>query len=637
LLRGKSKTKTQRFVQKNLSTLELTDLCAEIRRTSQSQARVLDCILKHPQGILLTELMEKAGVSKSPIDTLTKKNILIQNELTLDRSLLETAEFFPTRPKTLNQEQSHALDSITSDLDQKIFSPHLIHGITGSGKTEIYIQAITHALAQNLGVILLVPEIALTTQTIERLKSRIPQKIAILHHRLSDGERFDTWQNIRRGDIQLAVGARSALFSPIQNLGLIIIDEEQENSYKQTDEMPCYNARDVAIMRAKFSHATVLLGSATPSLESFHNAQIGKYKLHTLTTRATKAALPTVHVIDMKTEYEKNSGFTLFSQPLLSGIKERFQKGEQCLLFLNRRGYHPLRTCKSCGKTLKCPHCDITLTFHKTIDTLFCHTCSHSISPPPRTCPYCNAHDALQYKGAGTEQIERALHAIFPDIRTLRMDADTTRHKGAHDRLFKQFRAGKADVLIGTQMIAKGLHFPSVTLVGVLNSDSALNIPDFRASEQTFQLLAQVSGRSGRSELPGEVIIQTQLPDHPIIVHASTENYPLFFEEELSVRKLFDYPPLTRLARFIFSGMDEMQTQNAALTMRDELTKHLPPSLLLLPVTPCGCERIKKNYRYQFLVKGISLAPLHNALNKTPPSHRNVRMVVDIDPTSVYF
>lgn len=637
LLRGKAGPKLQRFVKKNVSLDELTKICADIRRTSDSQARVLDCILKHPQGILLTELLEKARVSKSPVDTLTKKKLLTQTEINIDRSLLESATFFPTQPKILNDEQESALAAITKTLDQKTFSPHLIHGITGSGKTEIYLQAITHARAQNRGVILLVPEIALTAQTIERLKSRIPENIAILHHRLSDGERFDTWQNIRAGKTNIAIGARSALFSPMQNLGLIIVDEEQENSYKQTDEMPCYNARDVAIMRAKFQDATVILGSATPSLETYHNALSNKYTLHTLKTRATKALLPSVKIVDMKTEYEKNSGFTLFSQALLNGIKERIELGEQTLLFLNRRGYNPLRICKACGKTLKCPHCDITLTYHKTINTLFCHTCSHAISPPPNTCPYCNASDALQYKGAGTEQIERALHAIFPEIRTIRMDADTTRHKGSHDRLFKQFRAGKADVLIGTQMIAKGLHFPSVTLVGVLNSDSALNIPDFRASENIFQLLAQVSGRSGRGQLPGSVIIQTLSPDHPIILHASTEDYPSFYKEEMAVRKLFDYPPYSRLVRLIFTSENETLAQNTATHYHTQLANHLPASALLLPVTPCGCVKIKERFRYQFLIKGKNLKPVSAALTKINPPSRKVSILIDVDPISVYF
>ncbi len=630
-VRGKAKPKLQRFVKRLLSIEKLTALAAELRRKNAKQAQVVDVMLKAPKGLLLSELLERAQVSRSPVDTLTKLGVIEQKDIAIDRTPLQDAEFFKTRPKKLNADQAKALDGITHF---DTFKTHLIHGITGSGKTEVYLQAMDAALKAGKGVILLVPEIALTAQTIERLKSRLPDKIAILHHRLSAGERFDTWQAIRRGEIRIAIGARSALFSPVRDLGLIIVDEEHDNSYKQSEEMPCYHARDVAILRAKLAGCPVVLGSATPALESYANALSGKYALHTLKSRATDAQLPKVKIVDMQREWEKGS--TLFADALITGIKQRIEKGEQSLLFLNRRGYNPYLKCIECGETHKCPDCDVALTYHKQQNTLFCHTCGYAQTPPPKNCPTCHAPSAMQFKGAGTEQIERALHAILPEVRTLRMDADTTRHKGAHDRLFKQFRAGKADVLIGTQMIAKGLHFPSVTLVGVLNSDSALNIPDFRSGENTFQLIAQVSGRSGRSEIPGEVIIQTQLPDHPIIRYASTEDYPTFFREELSVRKLFDYPPQARLARFIFSGLDEMQVQSAAHAYREKLATRVPPSILLLPATPCGCVRIKKNYRFQFLVKGTSLAPLQRIIHEIPRPTRKVRLLIDIDPISVY-
>ena len=632
-VRGKAKPKLQKFVKKTKSEKEIIEHAQTFRRTHPSRAKILDVILKNPKGLLLSELLEKSKTSKSPVDTLVKLNLISCKDVAVDRSPIQDAEYFPTKAKKLNAEQATTLDAITKTIDDNTFETHLIHGITGSGKTEVYLQAIAHALSKNRGVILLVPEIALTAQTIERLKARIPESIAILHHRLSDGERFDAWQALRSGKVRIALGARSALFSPIQNLGLIIIDEEHDSSYKQSDEMPCYHARDVAIVRAKLSKCPAILGSATPSLESYANAQSKKYTLHNLTTRATNANLPTVSIIDMKAEYEKNNGYTLFSDALLSAIKKRVAAGEQTLLFLNRRGYNPCIRCASCGKTQKCPDCDISLTYHKHIDTLYCHTCSYAKKPPPKTCPYCNAPAALQFKGAGTQQIESALHAIFPEIRTLRMDADTTRHKGSHDRLFRQFRAGKADILIGTQMIAKGLHFPSVTLVGILNSDSALSIPDFRASEHTFSLIAQVAGRAGRSDLPGEVLIQTLMPDHPIIDLATSENYPQFFKDETSVRAMFDYPPATRLARLIFTGPNETQTHNTALSYHAHLKKNLPPSIILLPLTPCGCARIKKNFRFQFLLKGQNLS---SHLNLPPPKQK-VRLIIDIDPISVYF
>lgn len=637
LLRGKAKPMVQKFVKRAVTQEKLMDAAAQMRRVSRARAQILDVLLKANKGILLSELLEKAQTSASPVKTLEKEGLIKIEDLAIDRTPLQNAEFFPTKHKTLNDQQQNVLLDVCSSIDKGIFLPHLIHGITGSGKTEVYMQAIDHALKLGKGVIMLVPEIALTAQTIERLTARIQSKIAVLHHRLSDGERFDTWQAIRRGDIKCVLGARSALFAPIQNLGLIIIDEEHENSYKQSEEMPCYHARDVALVRAKFEQATAILGSATPALESYLNAASGKYRLHTLTTRATKANLPAVKIVDMKSEYQKNDGYTLFSNALLRGIEERYARGEQVLLFLNRRGYHPMRKCGACAKTIKCPHCDVSLTFHKTIDTLYCHCCSYQLRPPPRICPYCKAADNLQYKGAGTEQIERALHAILPDVRTLRMDADTTRHKGSHERLFKQFRAGKADVLIGTQMIAKGLHFPAVTLVGVLGTDTSLNIPDFRSSEHVFQLIAQVSGRSGRGALPGTVIIQTHLPDHPVIIHASKEDYPTFYNEELAIRKLFDYPPYVRLARLIFTGESETITYNTANTIRATLAEHLPPSILLLPVTPCGCARIKDRYRFHFLIKGKSLTPLNKALKSIQHSTNKTTLLIDIDPTSIYY
>ncbi|MCB1109435.1 MAG: primosomal protein N', partial [Chlamydiia bacterium] len=493
---------------------------------------------------------------------------------------------------------------------------------------------------EGLGVILLVPEIALTSQTIERLKSRFTEKIGILHHRLSDGERFDIWHSIRKGEIQIVVGARSAIFSPVKNLGLIIVDEEHESSYKQTDEAPCYHARDVAIMRGKLLKATVVLGSATPSLESYANAKGGKYSLLTLKKRAKNAVMPQVKLIDMKAEYAKAEGFTLFCSDLIEGIKTRLSRGEQTLLFLNRKGYHTFQMCAGCGESVKCPHCSVSLTYHKKTHHLSCHLCSYVLAPPPTECPLCKATATLHFKGVGTEQVERTLHALFPDIRTLRMDGDTTRHKGSHDLLFKQFRSGKADVLIGTQMIAKGLHFPAVTLVGVLNSDGALNLPDFRSSENVFQLLTQVSGRSGRGDLKGEVIIQSSLKGHPVFHHASTEDYDTFFNEEMESRKLFAFPPFTRLTKLVFSGKHEAAVKRAADTFHMRLLEKLPSEFSLYPVIPCGYAKIKDNFRFKLLIKGnkpLLLSSILSATERAAALPRSIRLLIDVDPTSIFF
>jgi len=631
-VRGKSQAKLQQLVKRTKAPGVLLPLVTELQRTHPSQAKVLSALLKTKDGLLLTELIEQTKVSRSPIATLQKKGLIQIDEVRIDRSPVHEFEFFPTKPKTLTGEQKIALEKILKS--QGTFKTHLLHGITGSGKTEVYLQAIDAMLKQGRSVILLIPEIALTAQTIERLKGRFREKIAILHHRLSQGERFDTYHAIKRGEIPIVVGARSALFSPLPNLGMIIVDEEHESSFKQTDEMPCYHARDVAIMRAKLNQCTCLLGSATPSLESYQNALLGKYELTTLKARATKRSLPDVKMIDLLKEIERHKRCPLLSDPLLSAIEEKTAKGEQTLLFLNRRGYNTFLLCAKCEESFKCPHCAISLTFHKGKNQLSCHLCDYTLSPPPRECPKCKSSETLKFCGAGTEQVERQLHAIFPHIRTIRMDADTTRHKGSHDRLFKEFRSGKADVLIGTQMVAKGLHFPSVTLVGVLNTDSALSMPDFRASETVFQLLAQVAGRSGRGMIPGQVMIQTRMVDHPIIQLASKEDYKGFFETELKSREMFQFPPFKRLARFIFKGPVEEHVQAYGHTLYQFLQARLPKEFQFLPLAPCGYAKIKDNYRYHFQIKGPHFLSLSSLDLPEPP--KNIRLLIDIDPLTTF-
>jgi primosomal protein N' (replication factor Y) len=611
---------------------ELAKLC---QAQNGPKRDILDVLLKHPKGILLTELLEKTNASRSPVSTLAKQGALSLSPLTIDRSPLESHDFFPTKHKLLNQSQEKAFNHILESLSSQTFQTHLLFGVTGSGKTEVYLQAIDAALNQGRSALFLVPEIALTSQTMERLRSRFQERVAILHHRLSPGERRDSWHKIRSGEISLVVGPRSALFSPLKNLGLIIVDEEHDSAYKQTDEMPCYQGRDVAVMRGKICNATVILGSATPSLESYHNATLGKYHLESLLERADHATLPTVHVVNMKPEYTKARGFTLFSEKLLSSIKERIEIGEQTLLFLNRRGFHTSSSCQACGEALKCPHCSITLTFHKGDNILSCHLCNYETRPLTE-CPSCKAQDSFKYKGAGTEHVERALHAIFPEVRTLRLDADTTKHKGSHDKMFKQFRAGKADILIGTQMIAKGLHFPSVTLVGILNPDMSLHIPDFRAGEHVFQLITQVAGRSGRSHLKGEVILQTTLPHHPLFLQASRQDYPAFYAEEIEVRKAFNYPPFCHLVKLVFSGEDPKLTEAYAQKVRSQLIQKLPPSYELNPIVPCGYAKIKDSYRFQCLIKGKAVRPVTDFL-KTVTAPPSVRLLIDIDPLSTYF
>ena len=635
--------KQQYYVTRLKGKEALQKESAALRLTYPAQSKILDQLLMTKQGILLTELLEKAEVTRSPVETLVKKKLINLDTIRLDRSPLVGEEYFRTEPKTLNEEQSQAFEKIVQSIEAKEFATHLLYGITGSGKTEVYLQAIDRALSLGLGAIMLVPEISLTAQTIEQFRSRFEGKIAILHHRLSQGERFDEWHRIRRGEAKIAIGPRSAIFCPMQNLGLLIVDEEHDSAYKQNDEMPSYHARDIAVMRAKMESGTVILGSATPSLESYHNAQSGKYILSKLSSRVQTAKLPKVTLVDMSKEYEKAKGYTSFSDKLIDGIKKRIALGEQTILFLNRRGYHSSLTCRGCGHLFNCPHCDLTLTFHFNENTLSCHLCNHTLSPPPSTCPQCHAQETLKYRGVGTEQIERALHAILPEVRTLRIDGDTTRHKGSHERLFRAFSTGKSDVLIGTQMIAKGLHFPSVTLVAVIGCDGSLHIPDFRSSEQVFQLITQVSGRSGRGELPGEVIIQTQMPENATILTAAKQDFELFFASELPMRESFGFPPFTHLIKYTFSSDDAQLCQEIGGHFRQQLITRLDKggrAYVVHPLVPAGYAKIKDRFRFQFLVRGREIYPVNReveAILQTFLLPRKVSLSIDVDPLSTFF
>jgi primosomal protein N' (replication factor Y) len=549
---------------------------------------------------------------------------------------LSEHEFFPSPPKTLHAEQQSVLAGICATLDTGRFGVHLVQGVTGSGKTEVYLQAIQHALDLGKSALLLVPEVALTSQTIERFRARFQQKIALFHHKRSLGEKSSDWHSLKERRAMIALGARSALFCPAQNLGLIIVDEEHDSSYKQSEEMPCYHARDVAVMRGQIEQAAVVLGSATPSLESRYNAELGKYTFHRLMKRATSASIPQVQIVDMQRAYERSGGFTHFSPELIDALQQRLEKGEQTLLLLNKRGYYRMQVCKECRAVVKCPHCDLALTFHKADGLLRCHLCNATQHPQP-TCVSCGSPETLQFKGFGTEHAERSLKALFPTIRTLRMDRDTTSGKEGHETLFKQFRAHKADVLIGTQMIAKGFHFPSVTLVGVLNADPALHIPDFRSAETLFQLLTQVAGRAGRAALPGEVIIQTFLPDHPLLQLAAAQDFDAFYASEIEERRLFAYPPFCRLIKIGCTGPDEPLTAAYAQHIFAALAPLLPLGASLFPPQPAGHAKVKDLYRYHLLLKipKTLQAPFLSAIPPPPSTKFNYK--IDIDPISTFF
>lgn len=638
-VRKNTKLKQQYFVSPIKTPKELRAFCIELRSKAPQQAAILDVLLLSKGGMLLSELLEASKAQASSVKSLAEKGLVHMELVRADRLPFIDEEYFKTKPKILRDEQQQALDKISSTIEKKVFETHLLFGITGSGKTEVYMQAIDKALQLGLGIVMLVPEISLTAQTIQHFRSRFDVPLAVLHHRLSDGERLNAWEKIRSGEIRICLGARSALFCPMADIGLIIVDEEHEQSYKQSDDSPCYSGRDAAIMRAKINSCCMILGSATPSIESYYNASSGKYQLSVLSQRPEGSFLPTVTVVDMKREFDKAKGFTLFSDLLLTKIDQRRAKGETTILFLNRRGYHTVLSCTSCGKSVSCPHCDTSLTFHLNDQLVACHLCGLK-QPPPRCCPTCRSDQVMKYRGIGTEKVQSMLHGIFPDIRTLRIDADTTKHKGSIDQLIQEFRSGKADVLIGTQMVAKGLHFPQVTLVGILNADSAMNIPDFRAQESTFQLLTQVAGRAGRGHMPGEVVIQTSLPEQNTIQQASLQDYLAFYNDEIVTRKEFGFPPFCRIIKFQFSSKDEKKVAHFASQYSQAIGQLIPKSFYCHPAVPSGHARVKELYRYQFLIRGPAIHYILQAIeqvDKQLPLPSSVFRFIDVDPSSTFF
>lgn len=623
----------QLWIARAKSKEQLASACSLLRAKAPAQGRLIDVMLGVTKGLFASELLEKSGASKSSLESLIEMGLLSQTTVDKERCPLESAEVFPSSPKKLREEQAKALEQITFDT----FQPYLLHGVTGSGKTEVYLQAIEQVLSLGKSVIVLVPEIALTHQSAERFQSRLPGKIALQHHRLSSGERIDQFRRIASGQRPVVLGPRSAIYSPVPNLGLVIVDEEHDSSYKSS-EMPAVHARDVAIMRAKIANCPVILGSATPSLESFSNAQSGKYELLSLTKKAVAKTPPKIHIVDMALEFAKEKKYVLFSEPLITAMKKRLERHEQILLFLNRRGYHSHLICMSCGEAVHCPSCSVTLTFHKGENKLACHLCGHE-QRLPRQCPSCGGDEPLKFKGIGTELVETALRALMPTIRTLRMDADTTRTKKGHAEILRAFRSGKADVLIGTQMIAKGLDIPAVTLAAVLSCDMSLQLPDFRASEQTFQLIAQVAGRSGRGKQAGEVFLQTHLPQHPVIQAAANDDYIRFYKEEISSRECFGFPPFSKMARLLFRGKEEPAVWRAATEAFAAVQHVLPSNYTLHPVSAPGYAKIGEVFRVQFFVRGPSHAGMRAGLSAALEKMRafcSVRLSVDIDPVSTF-
>ena len=504
-------------------------------------------------GGWMQQLVREFKTTPATLRGLAAKGALSIEPRMARRDPLAGRNVLPTKPLPLNDLQSSALASILDASGDN--APVLLHGVTGSGKTEIYLQAIAQMLDEGKGAIVLVPEISLTPQTVRRFAGRFGERVAVLHSALSDGERYDEWHRIRTGAARVVVGPRSAVFAPVRNLGLIVVDEEHDPSYKQ-EETPRYHARDVAVVRARLERARVVLGSATPSLESWRNAQTGKYVLASVPSRVAGRALPAVHLVNMEDEMARIGHLPIFWMQLLDAIHSRLANGEQTILFLNRRGYSRVLECPACSWVAECPDCSVPYTYHRADNCLRCHVCGGWMHVPT-SCPECHGTD-FSYTGIGTQRAEAALLRCFPHAHVLRMDADSTSRKMSHDDILSAFRAGKADVLLGTQMIAKGLDFPNVTLVGVLNADVSLHRPDPRASERTYQLLAQVSGRAGRAEKPGEVYIQTFSPEAPAIAAAASDKgFAAFAEAELRDRKAAYLPPFCRMATLVFRAKEE--------------------------------------------------------------------------------
>ncbi|MCE5003241.1 primosomal protein N' [Staphylococcus pseudoxylosus] len=577
---------------------------------SKKQYDLYAYLLDERHHTVLLKDLEEMGFSKSSIDTLMRKGFVEKYDAIVERDPFETRVFEQDQKQQLTDDQQEAYKSILESIQAHQQRTYLLHGVTGSGKTEVYLQTIEEVLKLGRQAMMLVPEIALTPQMVLRFKRRFGDEVAVLHSGLSKGERYDEWQKIRDGKASVSVGARSSVFAPFKNLGMIIIDEEHESSYKQED-YPRYQARDIAQWRSQYHQCPLILGSATPSLETYARAEKGVYELLSLPNRVNQQALPEIEIVDMRTELSSGNR-SMFSEQLRKSIQQRLDKNEQIVLFLNRRGYASFMLCRDCGHVPQCPNCDISLTYHKSTDQLKCHYCGHQ-EVPPNKCPNCESEHIRQV-GTGTQRVEELLQEAFQEARIIRMDVDTTSRKGAHEKLLDDFGAGKGDILLGTQMIAKGLDFPNITLVGVLNADTMLNLPDFRASERTYQLLTQVSGRAGRHEKEGEVIIQTYNPEHYAIKDVQANDYTAFFNKEMNYRKMGKYPPYFFLINFTIAHKEMKKVMEASKHIHKILLQHLTDKALVLGPSPAALSRINNEYRFQILVKYKSEPALHEAL-----------------------
>ena len=621
------KVKTQSWVQVNLDKLEKL----EISNRAKKKLELREYLLAHLETVPLADLLKH--YSREQINFFVEHGAITMVQKEVQRSAAYFEGIESNQALELNPEQKEACEAVVGAIGKK-HPPFLLQGITGSGKTEVYLQIIQGALDMGKTAIVLVPEISLTPQMTERFIARFGEQVAILHSGLSNGEKYDEWRKVERGDAQVVVGARSAIFAPLKDLGVIIIDEEHEASYKQ-DSNPRYHARDVAILRAQYNRAALVLGSATPSLESRARAGKGVYQHLRLTKRANPlASVPEVQLIDFR-DYIGQNETSNFTPPLIEAIQDRLAKKEQVVLMLNRRGYSSFVMCRECGTVDTCPNCDISLTLHMDTKTMNCHYCGFS-KEIPHVCPNCQSR-SIRYYGTGTQKAYDELTELFPEARILRMDVDTTRKKGSHQTLLDQFGKGEADILLGTQMIAKGLDFPNVTLVGVLNADTALNLPDFRSSERTFQLLTQVAGRAGRAEKAGQVLIQSYNPNHYAIRFAKDQDYEGFYAYEMGIRRQLGYPPYYFTIGITLSHKKEEEVLRRAYQVMEILRSGLSDACIILGPTPKPIARTHNLYHYQILIKYRLEDELASTLNQVlaltqERENSELRLSIDHEP-----
>jgi primosomal protein N' (replication factor Y) len=585
----------------------------------------------------VTELARRSDASHAVVRALEKKGWVVVESERVDRDPSRHEHFVEAPPLALNEEQAVVFARVCAALEPAVEGspapkPFLLHGVTGSGKTEIYLQAIQRVLEQGRSAIMLVPEISLTPQTVERFKSRFastPFEVAVLHSHLSEGERHDEWHRIRSGRAKIVIGARSAVFAPVEKLGLIVVDEEHEPSYKQ-EESPRYHGRDLAVLRASMERCAVLLGSATPSLESYHNVKLGKYELLSILSRVDDKKMPFIRIIDMRMEAKKQN--SVISSKLLSAIEQRIARREQSILFLNRRGFSTSLLCEKCGYVCQCPNCSVSLTFHRAANRIVCHICGH-LALAPVKCPECK-DPGIRQQGTGTERVEDVVQKIFPKAVVRRLDADVMHRKEAFRETLSAFRTGKIDVLVGTQMIAKGLHFPNVTLVGIINADLGLHLPDYRAGERTFQLLTQVAGRAGRGDIEGEVFVQSYTPFSPAIQFSRHHDFEGFWDQEIEFRQQWDYPPFTHLVLVSVRSEHQARAEFSAQTLARRLAEGLPEGVILGEPSPAPLEKSHGQFRYHLTLRTRAIVKLSRhvkAVLEKLPFPEDVIVTVDVD------